>query len=289
MNWNGSSSETPDLDLIALIFDKFGFVLECCFWGQRSTSGNAVFHSGDCRPSISPPSDGRNEESIFIDLARLPPHQHSVALCVVSAGGQPFSAANAAEISLVAFSASSARVQQLAGNTASPTKRRPTTPGAPIGTPSSSSSKQGKTVGKFALTAGKLHVCTRPSELLLFCSRCYLCIHLLYNTKVLSLNLFPPLQASVTLAMFQHNGLAAGALKHRFARHKLSANGAENRTHAASGVSYALSLYCKTVLTLLQLGVSERPHIVVETCNAMRPTPSLRGSSEQYQVPDRVI
>ncbi len=37
-------------------------------------------------------------------------------------------------------------------------------------------------------------------------------------------------------------------------------------------------------LTFLQLGVSERPYIVVEACCAQRPTPSLRGSSEQYQV-----
>ena len=36
--------------------------------------------------------------------------------------------------------------------------------------------------------------------------------------------------------------------------------------------------------TRLQLGVSDRPYIVVEACNALRPTQSLRGSSEQYQV-----
>ena len=180
--WNGSSSETPDLDLIALVFDKFGFVLECCFWGQKSTTGNALFHSGDCRPGIS------------IDLARLPPHQHSVALCVVSSSGQPFSVANAAEVTLSAFSSSSARMQSPAATAASPSKRRPITPVAPKGTPSRSDAKQGKTVGVFSLTAGKPKAC-QPKEtlslcfaLIRFCSRRHVCIDLLYNTQVFSLN-----------------------------------------------------------------------------------------------------
>jgi hypothetical protein len=191
LTWNGSSSETPDLDLIALVFDKFGFVLECCFWGQKSTSGNALFHSGDCRPGTTPQSDGRNEESIFIDLARLPPHQHSVALCVVSSSGQPFSVANAAEVTLSAFSSSSARMQSPAATTASPSKRRPITPVAPI---SSGKAKQGKTVGVFSLTAGKLNAC-QPKEplslcfaLIRFCSGRNVCIDLLYNAQVFSLN-----------------------------------------------------------------------------------------------------
>jgi hypothetical protein len=194
LTWNGSSSETPDLDLIALVFDKFGFVLECCFWGQKSTTGNALFHSGDCRPGISPQSDGRNEESIFIDLARLPPHQHSVALCVVSSSGQPFSVANAAEVTLSAFSSSSARMQSPAATAASPSKRRPITPVAPIGTPSRSGAKQGKTVGVFSLTAGKPNACQRKETLSLcfalirFCSCRHVCIDLLYNTQVFSLN-----------------------------------------------------------------------------------------------------
>jgi len=38
------------------------------------------------------------------------------------------------------------------------------------------------------------------------------------------------------------------------------------------------------VTTPLQLGVSERPYMVVEACSALRPTQSLRGTSEQYQV-----
>jgi hypothetical protein len=32
-----------------------------------------------------------------------------------------------------------------------------------------------------------------------------------------------------------------------------------------------------------QLGVCQRPYIVVEACNALRPTQSLRGTTEQYQ------
>jgi hypothetical protein len=35
---------------------------------------------------------------------------------------------------------------------------------------------------------------------------------------------------------------------------------------------------------LMQLGVSERPYMVVEACSAPRPTQSLRGTLEQYQV-----
>ena len=34
----------------------------------------------------------------------------------------------------------------------------------------------------------------------------------------------------------------------------------------------------------MQLGVSERPYMVVEACSAPRPTQSLRGTLEQYQV-----
>jgi stress response protein SCP2 len=133
LTWNGSSSETPDLDIVALVFDKYGFVLDCCFWGHRSTSGNALVHSGDCRPGVASPSQsssGRNEECIVVDIARLPPHQHSVALCVVSASGQPLGVANAAEVSLTAFPTLSSRPAVMAA--ASPSKRRPGTAFAPI-------------------------------------------------------------------------------------------------------------------------------------------------------------
>jgi len=129
--WNGSSSDTPDLDLVALVFDKFGFVLECCFWGQRSTNSNALVHSGDARPGVPgcpPPPNGRNEETIVIDIARLPPDQYSVAVCVVSASGQPFAAANGAEVTLTAFPAAFIRPSSAAA--VSPAKRRPITPNA---------------------------------------------------------------------------------------------------------------------------------------------------------------
>ena len=181
LTWNGSSSETPDLDLVALVFDKFGFVLECCFWNQRSTSSNALVHSGDARPGVPgcpPPPNGRNEETIVIDIARLPPDQYSVAVCVVSSSGQPFAVANGAEVRITAFPASFIRPSSAAA--ISPAKRRPITPNASQvqpgfafqglgfhvlsginrcnasqGTPTRRDATNGKLVGSFTLTAGE--------------------------------------------------------------------------------------------------------------------------------------
>ncbi len=57
----------------------------------------------------------------------------------------------------------------------------------------------------------------------------------------------------------------------------------QTRVCAAVNSVHVCCLYY-LALTFSQLGVSERPYIVVEACCAQRPTPSLRGSSEQYQV-----
>jgi hypothetical protein len=113
-------------------------------------------HSGDCRPGITTSSGGRNDETIIIDIARLPPQQHSVALCVVSCTGQPLAAANGAKVTVTAHPPHPFDI--LSAAAASPSKRRPVTPSS-VGSLKVAADRlhaQGRVVGVFSLTAGDL-------------------------------------------------------------------------------------------------------------------------------------
>ena len=221
-----------------------------------------MVHSGDCRPAAAaaaaagagaaasqstPAFNGRNEESIVIDIARLPPHQHSVALCVVSASGHPLGAANAAEVTLTAFPAFPNLPSSATTSAASPSKRRPITPNALSGTPVRRSEQQGKTVGLFSLTAGNQttffnttnNVFSKVVQLdileffLTLNSHGNLGGALLHHPQVRLL----PLHAHVhyLLCHPQRDRVAASAVECCVAGHQLLAHGAQDRTHAAAG------------------------------------------------------
>lgn len=82
----GGGSDSIDLDASALVFDGAGAILDTVWFGQLQSNDGSIRHSGD---NLTGEGDG-DDESIAIDLPRLPSAAEHVVLTVNSFRGQTF-------------------------------------------------------------------------------------------------------------------------------------------------------------------------------------------------------
>jgi tellurium resistance protein TerZ len=85
--FGGSKSQSIDLDASCLIFDSAGRLADQVWFNQLRSKDGAVVHTGDNRTGAG---DG-DDESIIVDLGRLPGTVATLAFTVNSFTGQNFS------------------------------------------------------------------------------------------------------------------------------------------------------------------------------------------------------
>jgi tellurium resistance protein TerZ len=83
----GSRAQSIDLDASALLFDARGALVDQVWFKQLASQDGAVRHTGD---NLTGDGDG-DDESIQVDLSRLPATVTSVVFTVNSFNGQDFS------------------------------------------------------------------------------------------------------------------------------------------------------------------------------------------------------
>jgi tellurium resistance protein TerZ len=83
----GSRAQSIDLDASCLIFDAGGNVFDQVWFSQLKSKDGAVVHTGDNRTGVG---DG-DDESIIVDLVKLPAQVHTLVFTVNSFTGQNFS------------------------------------------------------------------------------------------------------------------------------------------------------------------------------------------------------
>jgi tellurium resistance protein TerZ len=83
----GGSSESVDLDLSAIMFDKYGKKINTIYYGNLS--GRGVRHSGDDR-SGDDEADDKDNETITVNLAETAPDVFKIVFVLVSFKGQDF-------------------------------------------------------------------------------------------------------------------------------------------------------------------------------------------------------
>jgi tellurium resistance protein TerZ len=86
-----------DLDASAILFDAAGRSLDMVWFRDLKTKADPVYHSGDNRTGAG---DG-DDETIYIDLSRLPAAVVSIVLTVNSFQGQTFGKVKNAYVRLV--------------------------------------------------------------------------------------------------------------------------------------------------------------------------------------------
>jgi tellurium resistance protein TerZ len=82
----GGGNDSIDLDASCIAFDGNGRVVDQVWFGQLTSKDGSIRHSGD---NLTGEGDG-DDESIAIDLARLPTNIESLILTVNSFRGQTF-------------------------------------------------------------------------------------------------------------------------------------------------------------------------------------------------------
>lgn len=80
------SNDSIDLDASCLVFDGAGNVLDIVWFQQLVSRDGSIKHSGD---NLTGEGDG-DDETIAIDLTRLPPNVETLVLTVTSFRGQTF-------------------------------------------------------------------------------------------------------------------------------------------------------------------------------------------------------
>lgn len=75
-----------DLDASVIVVDAAGRKVDAVWFMAKSAFDGAIEHSGD---NLTGEGDG-DDESIVVDLARLPAQAHTLVFTVTSFGGQPF-------------------------------------------------------------------------------------------------------------------------------------------------------------------------------------------------------
>ncbi|MFN2518168.1 MAG: TerD family protein [Jatrophihabitantaceae bacterium] len=83
----GSRAQSIDLDASALLFDASGGLLDQVWFQQLTSKDGSVQHTGDNRTGAG---DG-DDESIRVDLSRVPPTVATLVFTVNSFTGQDFS------------------------------------------------------------------------------------------------------------------------------------------------------------------------------------------------------
>jgi tellurium resistance protein TerZ len=85
--FGGSKTQSIDLDASCLIFDAAGNLVDQVWFNQLRSKDGAVVHTGDNRTGAG---DG-DDESIIVDLGKLPTATATLAFTVNSFTGQNFS------------------------------------------------------------------------------------------------------------------------------------------------------------------------------------------------------
>ena len=83
----GSRSQSIDLDASCLLFDAGGKLVDQVWFQQLQSKDGSVLHTGDNRTGAG---DG-DDESIRVDLSRIPPQVQTLVFTVNSFTGQDFS------------------------------------------------------------------------------------------------------------------------------------------------------------------------------------------------------
>jgi len=83
----GSKSQTIDLDASALLFDAGGRLVDAVWFRQLTSKDGSVQHTGD---NLTGAGEG-DDESVIVDLTRLPPAVTQIVFTVNSFTGQDFS------------------------------------------------------------------------------------------------------------------------------------------------------------------------------------------------------
>jgi tellurium resistance protein TerZ len=82
----GGGSDSIDLDASAIVFNNRANVIDSVWFGQLKSKDGSIRHSGD---NLTGEGDG-DDESIAIDLTRLPVNVEHIVLTVNSFRGQTF-------------------------------------------------------------------------------------------------------------------------------------------------------------------------------------------------------
>jgi tellurium resistance protein TerZ len=96
----GKKMEAVDLDASVGLYDEGKQILEAVYFGQLKSKDGSVSHSGDDRTGDVGGDDGLDNEIITIDLARVNPGVHHVAVVLNSFQGQDFAAIPFASVRL---------------------------------------------------------------------------------------------------------------------------------------------------------------------------------------------
>jgi tellurium resistance protein TerZ len=83
----GSRSQSIDLDASALLFDGAGNLVDAVYFGQLRSRDGSVQHTGD---NLTGAGEG-DDESVLVDLTRVPPTVTQIVFTVNSFTGQDFS------------------------------------------------------------------------------------------------------------------------------------------------------------------------------------------------------
>ena len=84
--WRIFFSESIDLDASCLLFDKSKALVDLVYYGHKSTNDKSVEHTGD---NLTGDGEG-DDESIIVDLTKLPKEVHYLAFTINSFRGQTF-------------------------------------------------------------------------------------------------------------------------------------------------------------------------------------------------------
>ncbi|MBB2988455.1 TerD family protein [Terracoccus luteus] len=85
--FGGLKSQTIDLDASCLLFDASGTLVDQVWFQQLRSSDGSIQHTGD---NLTGDGDG-DDESIMVDLTRVPAHVQTLVFTVNSFTGQDFS------------------------------------------------------------------------------------------------------------------------------------------------------------------------------------------------------
>lgn len=90
VNWGAikggwfSSDQPVDLDASVGLFDSSGRLLEKVYFGNKSSNNGSIKHSGDDRSGDLGGDDGKDNETITIDLQKVPESVQSIAFVLNS-------------------------------------------------------------------------------------------------------------------------------------------------------------------------------------------------------------
>lgn len=110
----GVKNQSIDLDASALLFDRSGDLVDQVWFRQLTSKDGSVTHTGDNRVG----GGDLDDESIRVDLVRVPSHIATLVFTVNSFTGQTFAQIESARVRIIDESAGDAEVAryELAGS-----------------------------------------------------------------------------------------------------------------------------------------------------------------------------